>query len=110
MKVDQLTPAVERCELFALRASKFVPSTSGCYVLTAADGTVLYVGLTTDLNRRIRQHLDTPEKVRPTVQGRAVRLHWLETLDINRVERTWLNIHVHQEGRYPVLNKVYSPT
>ena len=110
MKIDLLQPAVEHCELFTLKASKFVPAASGCYVLASADDTVLYVGLATNLNRRVLQHLDAPEKVLPTVQGRAVRFHWLETTDINRVERTWLNIHVHHEGRYPVLNKVYSPT
>ena len=110
MKVNQLRPAVTHCELFARNKSKFVPESAGCYVLSTSDDIVLYVGLATSLCRRMLQHLDAPEKTTPTEKGRAVKFHWLETSDINRVERTWLNIHVHHEGSYPILNKVYSPT
>jgi hypothetical protein len=38
-----------------------------------------------------------------------VLFHWLETNDINTVERTWMNIHIQHEGTLPPLNKVYSP-
>ena len=36
---------------------------------------------------------------------------WVEALEseINKIERTWLNIHIQQEGIVPILNKVYSP-
>jgi hypothetical protein len=70
---------------------------------------VLYVGLATNLRKRINDHLDCPEKTRETVKGRAVLFHWLETADINKVERTWMNIHIQHEGALPLLNKVYSP-
>ena len=110
MKVAQLLPKVSKNELFARNTCKFVPKAPGCYVLTSADDTVLYVGLATDLSRRMGQHLDSSEKTNPTELGRAVKFYWLETPDINRIERSWINAHVHFEGRYPVLNKVFSPT
>ncbi|MGD0908562.1 MAG: GIY-YIG nuclease family protein [Candidatus Acidiferrales bacterium] len=86
-----------------------MPETSGCYVLTTFEKLVLYVGLATNLRRRMNEHLDSPEKTRATEKGRSVLFHWLETPDINKVERTWLNIHVQHEGAYPPLNKIYSP-
>ena len=110
MKIDQLVPATSHWEPFSRNKSKFIPSASGCYALATFDETVLYVGLATDLRRRFNQHLDVPEKIGVTVEGRATKFFWIETTDINRVERTWLNVHVNSEGRYPVLNKVYSPT
>jgi hypothetical protein len=78
-------------------------------VLTTFEKLVLYVGLATNLRRRMNEHLDSPEKTRATEKGRSVLFHWLETPDINKVERTWLNIHVQHEGAYPPLNKIYSP-
>jgi len=110
MKIAQLLPRVSKSELFAKHTCKFVPKAPGCYALTSSDDTVLYVGLASDLSRRMGQHLDSSEKTNPTDSGRAVKFYWLETLDINRVERSWMNAHVHFEGRYPVLNKVFSPT
>lgn len=109
MKVDQLDPAISKWEPFSLSRSKFVPTTAGCYVLSTFEETVLYVGLAGDLHRRFMQHLENPGKTKATTYGRATKFYWLETLDTNRVERTWLNIHVHHEGRFPILNKVYSP-
>ena len=110
MNIQRLEPVAQHWEPFSRNKAKFVPAGSGCYVLTTFDETVLYVGLATDLRRRFNQHLDNPEKVAATSLGRATKFYWIETADINRVERTWLNIHVHNEGRYPVLNKMYSPT
>lgn len=110
MNVDKLIPATSQWEPFTLSKSKFIPNVAGCYVLTSFEEIVLYVGLATDLRRRFIQHLGNPEKKGVSGGGRATKFHWVETSDINRVERTWLNIHVHHEGRYPTLNKVYSPS
>lgn len=110
MNVEKLDPSVVVWEPFSRNKAKFVPASSGCYALTTFDETVLYLGLATDLRRRFNQHLDNSEKTNATFLGRATKFFWIETADINRVERTWLNIHVHNEGKYPVLNKVYSPT
>lgn len=58
----------------------------------------------------MNSHLDSPTKVGETRLGRAVLFFWLECIDINKIERTWMNIHIQHEGTLPVLNTVYSPT
>jgi hypothetical protein len=73
-------------------------------------GDILYIGMASDLRQRMGEHLDTPEKVVPTKNGRATRFYWLECKDLNKVERTWMNMHTLQHGVLPVLNKAYSPT
>jgi hypothetical protein len=57
----------------------------------------------------MNDHLDSPEKTRATETGRAILFYWLKTADINKVERTWMNIHHQHEGRLPLINKMYSP-
>lgn len=110
MNVDTLVPRPVLREPFRRDCLKLVPASSGCYALTGFDGIVLYVGLAVDLRRRMQEHLDTPAKVASTRDGKAVWFWWLVTRETNKVERTWLNIHVEHEGRYPILNRVYSPT
>lgn len=58
----------------------------------------------------MNQHLDSQEKTCVTSLGRAVLFFWVETDDLNKLERTWMNIHIQHEGAIPELNKVYSPT
>jgi predicted GIY-YIG superfamily endonuclease len=70
----------------------------------------LYVGLAKNLRRRFNQHLDSEQKTATTVLGRAILFWWFETGDTNKVERTWMNIHIQREGALPVLNSAYSPT
>ncbi|MBD2747768.1 GIY-YIG nuclease family protein [Microvirga sp. BT688] len=89
---------------------KFVPDGSGCYALTTFDETVLYIGLATNLRRRMNDHLDDPRKTSPSPKGRAILFFWIETAETNKVERTWMNIHMQHEGRLPELNRAYSPT
>lgn len=110
MNVESLTPSPFRKESFHLSREKFLPETAGCYVLTTFAGIVLYVGLAKNLRRRMRNHLNDPGKAGATSLGRAVKFYWFETGDINKVERTWLNIHLEHEGVLPILNKIYSPT
>lgn len=109
MNVSELVPRPQQHETFKRNRCRFVPERSGCYALTTFLGVVLYVGLASNLRQRMGQHLDSPEKTRETAKGRAVLFHWLETQAINKVERTWLNIHIQHEGTLPELNKVYSP-
>ena len=52
------------------------------------------------------QHLDNPEKTGLTKLGRPVLFHWLESMDLQKIERTWLNIHIEHEGVFPELNRV----
>lgn len=109
MKVEQLYPSPKNKEAFRLSREAFIPSKAGCYVLTTFSGVVLYVGLAKNLRKRIRNHLDTPEKVNLTSAGRAIFFYWHECADLNKVERMWLNMHIEYAGSMPVLNKVFSP-
>ena len=111
MKVGQLVPHVSLRVQFSLRHHKFVPVEPGCYVLTTFEGDVLYVGLTDDLHRRFWEHRDTKEKCEPTAQGMAFWFYYLgcEIKHLERIERTWLNIHVEFHGERPILNKCDSP-
>jgi hypothetical protein len=111
MNIAALVPLPMHCEPFKRSRCKFVPDRSGCYVLATFTGVVLYVGLATSIRERMNDHLDTPAKTRETPLGRAVMFHWIEIpqKNIEKVERTWMNIHVQHEGNWPLMNKVYSP-
>jgi hypothetical protein len=110
MNIDRLVPQPTHCETFKRNRERLVPAGSGCYVLTTFLQLVLYVGLTESLRRRFGEHLDNPKKTTQTEFGTAFLFHWLETADTYKVERTWLNIHIQNEGRLPTLNGMYSPT
>ena len=110
MKLAALTPQPTKVEPFRRSRERFLPTAAGCYVLTTFEKDVLYIGLSKNLRRRINEHLDSPTKTSLTADGRAVLVHWIETVELNKVERTWLNIHLLNEGVLPILNSVYSPT
>lgn len=110
MNIAELIPPPSHREAFMRSRERFVPAASGCYVLTTLDGVVLYVGLADNLRRRMGQHLDNPEKTGLTKLGRAIFFHWYESAETEKVERTWMNIHIQHEGVLPVLNRAYSPT
>lgn len=110
MKISELSPRPIDKESFRKSFMRFVPEDAGCYALTTFDDDILYVGLTKNLNRRMGEHLDTPEKVNTTNHGRAIWFFWLICDDLNKVERTWMNIYALHHGTLPVLNKVYSAT
>lgn len=110
MIIKELTPNPSLNEPFRRNRERFIPETSGCYALTTFEKVVLYIGLTNNLRRRFNEHLDSSEKTALTIKGRAVLFYWIESNEINKIERTWLNIHIQHEGRLPVLNNVYSPT
>jgi predicted GIY-YIG superfamily endonuclease len=112
MNISTLNPLPTRCESFKRNRERFVPSKSGCYVLTNFSKDVLYLGLTVNLRRRMNEHLDDCEKTCETELGRAVLFFWLElnANDLNKVERTWQNIHIQHEGKLPTLSEVFSPT
>lgn len=88
-----------------------VPKTAGCYILTTFDGAVLYIGLSVDLNRRFQEHLDNPEKINLTPNGKAFWFHFhgYEKENLNKLERTWINQYCTAHGCLPILNKADSP-
>jgi excinuclease UvrABC nuclease subunit len=110
MNVESFTPCPVNKESFHLSRVKFIPETAGCYALTTFNGLVLYVGLAKNLRRRMHNHLNDPVKTTATSLGRAVSFNWFASSETNKIERTWLNIHLEHEGVFPILNKVYSPT
>jgi hypothetical protein len=110
MNISNLVPPPSHSEPFKRTSERFVPDKPGCYVLATFLGEVIYLGLAENLRRRLNEHLDSPQKTGLTDRGRAVLFHWFETTDTNKVERTWLNIHLQLEGVLPPLNKMYSPT
>lgn len=110
MNISELIPQPTNCEPFKRSRERFVPDTSGCYVLTTFSRVVLYVGLADNLRRRMTGHLDDPTKTGETKLGRAILFHWIESKDTNKIERTWMNTHMVHEGGLPILNKIYSPT
>lgn len=109
MKVEALVPVPLGRIRFRRNQQKFAPEQAGCYVLTTFTHDVLYVGLATNLRRRMGEHLDTPEKCTTTSLGRAIWFHWVEAKEIQKIERTWMNIHIENEGKLPILNAVFSP-
>lgn len=112
MNISELVPQPVHSETFRRNRLRYVPNTSGCYVLTTFSKVVLYIGLTCNLRRRMNEHLDSPQKTCNLELGRTVLFFWIECkqLDLNTIERTWLNIHIQHEGKYPNLNKMFSPT
>jgi hypothetical protein len=110
MNINQLIPPPVNSETFKRDREKYIPKSAGCYALTTFTNEVLYIGLTNNLRRKMNEHLDNPNKTKVTELGRAVLFYWLESEDTNKVERTWLNTHIQNEGVMPILNSIYSPT
>jgi excinuclease UvrABC nuclease subunit len=111
MKVDDLIPQPKEKIQFKLTSFKSVPIVPGCYVLSTFDGDILYIGLTENINCRFQQHLDNPEKTKPTVEGKAIWFYFTiyDQNNLNKLERTWINQFVVIHGRLPILNKINSP-
>jgi len=111
MKIEQLSPKPNDKVQFKLSSYKSVPKTSGCYILATFENDILYVGLSDNLYNRFQQHLDNPEKTKPTSTGKAIWFFYIEydITNLPKLERTWLNQFEVIEGKLPVLNKVSSP-
>ena len=111
MKVEELSPLPNKKEQFKLTAYKLIPKSPGCYVLTTFDSEILYIGLSDNLYERFQQHLDNPEKTKPTKKGKAVWFYYIffDPKNLPRLERTWLNQYLAVYGELPILNKINSP-
>ncbi len=111
MKVEELSPLPKDKVHFRHASFKFVPKEAGCYVLTTFDNDILYIGYSVNLNDRIKQHLDNPEKTNPTKEGKAIWFYFTtyDPQNLPKLERTWINHFVAMHGRFPIMNKVNSP-
>lgn len=111
MKTDALLPRVEQRVRFTLRERRGVPSTAGCYVLASASDDVLYVGLASNLQRRLCQHREDEAK-RQAVTGLVAAWFYFylcEERSLKRVERGWMNQYEAEHAALPPLNRVHSP-
>lgn len=109
MNVGQLVPVPDTREPFKKMRLATVPDSTGCYVLTTFEGTVLYIGQARNLRKRLAQHMDCPEKTGLTPIGRAGWVYFLESPEIDLIERTWINAHAIAEGALPIMNKINAP-
>ena len=109
MNVCELVPKPEDFEIFKRNRMRYIPDKAGCYVLTTFTREVLYLGLTNNLRRRMNEHLDDPSKTGQSIKGRAIFFYWFLNEELNKIERTWQNIHIQHEGVLPEFNKIYSP-
>ena len=108
MNVSELSPCPKERLVFTRDKRKFVPSNSGCYALVTLDGNVLYVGKSENLNRRFGEHLDNPQKTKPTDDGRAFFFYWWSCTNTSRIESTWQNECLITDGKLPILNVLIS--
>ena len=111
MNLNLLIPLPVLCESFKRSREKYIPTTSGCYVLTTFEKDILYIGLSESLFDRFQQHLGNPEKTNPTDEGRAIWFYFMlfNIKNLRKLERTWLNQFNVFHGRRPILNLVDSP-
>jgi len=111
MKVEELVPLPKERVTFKFASFKSVPKVSGCYVITSFDSGILYIGLSENLYERFQQHLNNPDKTKPTKDGKAIWFYFLsyDTKSLYQLERTWINQYVALHGQLPILNKVNSP-
>jgi GIY-YIG catalytic domain len=111
MKIEELEPQPLDKVLFTLASFKEVPKECGCYVLTTFENKILYIGLSDNLYVRFKQHLNNPEKTKPTKEGRAIWFYFLsyDAKNLEHLERSWLNQFGIINGVRPILNKVDSP-
>jgi hypothetical protein len=112
MKVNCLRPTPEYRMQFAWSHYKKVPENSGCYALVTYGGEVLYVGLaTTSIRDRMKDHLDTPKKTKAGPVGAPFWIYYTlcSSVEVNPIERGWMNQAILEDGAMPLLNGIYSP-
>lgn len=111
MNVTALNPLPQDGASFQLNAHFQVPDKSGCYVLTTFDGHILYIGQSVNLRRRFEEHLDNPDKTCLTEEGRAIWFYWLlyPNINLNALERGWINAHTIAQGQMPIMNSIAAP-
>ena len=111
MKIEKLIPLPKDKVRFKLSSFKSVPKEAGCYVLATFENDILYIGLSNNLFTRFQQHLDNPEKINPTKEGKAIWFYFTiyDSKNLPKLERTWINQFDAIHGRHSILNKINSP-
>ena len=69
MNVSELTPSFTGRTPFRLSDNLRVPQSPGCYAIANIYDDVLYIGQSSDLSRRMSEHLNNPRMTKPTILG-----------------------------------------
>jgi len=108
MNVRELSGVpLQRVE-FCRRKVGIVPQSGGVYVISNYFESVLYIGLSKNLQSRILQHLNHEQKLELTPEGRAYWFHYklCSEKELRPDERGWLLHYQLHEGRLPYFNKI----
>lgn len=107
MKVDDFRLSSDGQLAFHLARTAQVPLASGCYFLASLNEDVLYIGQTTCLNRRFREHVTDIRMTAVTPAGRAAwfAFVFVAECDLLSVESQLIFQYQAQEGTLPPLNR-----
>ncbi len=112
MLVQNLNPSPNHQLKFDYPNIKNAPKKSGGYVITAFNNTTIYIGQSTDLSRRMKEHLDGRQMEQHTPVGVAFWFYYqLENeLNLNKLERGWIQQYqIASKGNLPPLNTATPP-
>ncbi len=111
MNISELSPLPNNKISFRLCEYSKIPKECGCYVLSSLEGEIFYIGLSNNIHRRFQEHLESSEKTSKTAFGKAIWFSYLlcDKLNLEKLERTWLNEYQAKHGKLPIWNKVQSP-
>lgn len=111
MLVSSLTPKPENKIEFDFSHLKRSPNESGCYVITNYDGFILYIGQAKNIHNRLDNHLNDSEKRGPTPHGKAFWFYYLlcPEIELDALERGWVNEYRLKHGELPYFNKINPP-
>ena len=111
MNVSDLGPKVVLRETFSMAYLKRVTSQGGTYVLTNFSGEILYIGVTNNIKRRMKEHLNSEKYSVVTPQGASYWFYYRVSKEEKcfAIERGWLNQVILSEGYFPYFNKISSP-
>ena len=107
MLVSDLLPKADGKVKFNYSALDKSPAESGCYIITTFDGTILYIGQSDNIRRRMEEHLDEKEKTKETPWGVSFWLYYklYDKTKLNELEREWTNEYKLKMGKRPHFSK-----
>jgi excinuclease UvrABC nuclease subunit len=87
MKPHNLTPIPTHNLAFDTESLGFIQNKNGCYIFTASNGDIVFIGSTNVLKQRIEQHIENNHVFEISA------VHFLEIDAVNQasIEKDWLN-------------------
>ena len=107
MKVAELKLDFCNEASFSLQFIDRIPDVSGCYVLSNIYKDILYIGMSQNVHRRMREHLNDPRMKQRTSLGFVAwfNYHQLQYEFCYQTEQKLLFQHKFKEGILPILNR-----